>query len=170
MPASTVAIADEPTLNTAIVDGNTAADQPTTGTFTASVTETSAPTTITATAAADLALDGANFTLTGDGTDAALTVAAGGMVTIENLSIANTGTAAAISVGAGGIVTFEVGAAAGDSGAATIGVISAPITGAGGITTATSSAPLVLSAANTYTGDTTIVAGTTVARRQRRHP
>jgi fibronectin-binding autotransporter adhesin len=163
MPASTVAIADEPTLNTAIVDGNTAADQPTTGTFTASVTETSAPTTITATAAADLVLDGANFTLTGDGTDAALTVAAGGMVTIENLSIANTGTAAAISVGAGGIVTFEVGAAAGDSGAATIGVISAPITGAGGITTATSSAPLVLSAANTYTGDTTIVAGTTVA-------
>ena len=164
-------ITDYATLNTAIADGNAGG---TTGEFANSVTETGAPTTITATAAGSFVLDGnsvdnpTSFTLTGDGAAAALRVGTGAsgvtttanaMVTIDNLNIANTGTGAAINVGTGGVVTFS------DDGNGTMSTISAPIAGNGGVALALNaaaddgdgSAPtVVFGGVNTYTGQTTI--------------
>ena len=164
-------ITDYATLNTAIADGNAGG---TTGEFANSVTETGAPTTITATAAGSFVLDGnsvdnpTSFTLTGDGAAAALRVGTGAsgvtttanaMVTIDNLNIANTGTGAAINVGTGGVVTFS------DDGTGTMSTISAPIAGNGGVALALNaaanggdgSAPtVVFGGVNTYTGQTTI--------------
>ena len=143
-------------LDLAITQGNAGT---TTGTFLTSVTETTAPTTITSTG--DLTLDGAGFTLTGNGVAGALriNVGAGGdagtattaSVTIENLNIANTGTAN--SIADDGAVRFS------NDGSATNYIISAPIAGTGSVTVETANTHAVFSGANTYTGATTVSTG-----------
>jgi fibronectin-binding autotransporter adhesin len=143
-------IASETDLNTAISAAN--AGTPETVTFTTNVLENAAPTVITASGL--LTLDGVNFALTGDGTDAALTLNPAATVTIENLGIANTGAGAAIATSAGSVVTFQS-----DGGAAATSTISAPITGAGAVhvnVTNNVANAVILNAANTYSGATTV--------------
>ena len=121
-------IASETDLNTNIAAAN--GGTPTTGTFTTNVTENAAPTAITA-GSGVLTLDGANFTLTGDGTDAALTLSPAADIVIENLSIANS-SGAAIATSAGSVVTFET-----DASPAATSTISGAITGAGAVAVST---------------------------------
>ena len=124
-------------------------------TFTGNIQETQTPPTVTGAET----LDGANFTLTGDGTSPALVVSTTGTLTLESLSVANTASAAAIQDN--GAVIF------GSDGTGTptsIGDISAAITGSGTVTinaagAGQNGAPVVFGAANTYTGATTISAG-----------
>ena len=154
-------ITNETDLNTAISDSYGA---PTTGVFTQSVTEATAPEVVIN---SNLTLQGGGFTLTGDGTDPALIVNSG-TLTLESLSISNplsataaSGAAAPAAIEDGGTVLFGSDGSSG----ANIGVISAAITDNGGTAgavevnaVAPGSAPLavVFSAANTYTGATTV--------------
>jgi fibronectin-binding autotransporter adhesin len=145
-------ITSETDLNTNIGLANGGTD--TTGTFTVNVTENAAPTAITDMTGA-LTLDGANFTLTGDGTDAALSLSAAATVTIENLNIANTGAGAGIATSTGSTVTF----ATSETDSTETSTISAAITGAGAVVVDNMNAAasaVIFNAANTYTGATTV--------------
>ena len=155
----TVASPGPMTLDFAIASAN--GGMATTGVFANSVAEATPPATITAGAGSALILDGAGFTLSGDGVAGALRVGTNGMtfpatptsaeVTIENLSITNTGAGAAIA-NYGAVIIGDDGGGNGPS------AIGAAIFGNGAVTI-DAGAVAVFGAADTYTGVTTIAGG-----------
>jgi autotransporter-associated beta strand protein len=151
--ANAAPVGTESALDAVIISGATT---PSEAIFLNNIVET-APETITG---SSVTLDGDGFTLTGSSTTPALVVASNAEVFLGDLNI-NDGGAGAISIGVGGQIDF-LPSHSPPTGTTNLGIIAGAISGAGAVVVgsdtdvAPADVPLVLNAANSYTGDTTI--------------